>query len=41
MLYVVYASGDQVQNSDMDRAYDADRGEERCIQGFDGRMILK
>jgi hypothetical protein len=27
---------DQVQNNDMDRACDADRGEETCIQGFMG-----
>ena len=29
-------AGDQIENSDMDRARDADRGEERCVQAFDG-----
>jgi hypothetical protein len=33
---ISHSAGDQVQNCDMDRACDADRGEERYIQGFDG-----
>ena len=33
---VLHCAGDQVENNDMDRACDADRGEERCIQDCDG-----
>ena len=33
---VPHYAGDQVQDSDLDRTCDADRGEERSIQGFDG-----
>jgi hypothetical protein len=35
MLYVVYAAGSQVKNSVMDRACDADRGEDayRVLMG--------